>query len=74
MGLGDGLSTQVGSNWLHAVAMTLNTKQNKIKQNKQTVRVRKSWARNDASPVTAHTQFAHKAKGEIQCSKKYTFT
>ena len=27
MGVGNGLSTPVGSNWLHVVAMTLNTKQ-----------------------------------------------
>ena len=32
MGVGNGLSTPVGSNWLHVVAMTLNTKQQQQQQ------------------------------------------
>ena len=32
MGVGNGLSTPVFSNWLHVVAMTLNTKQQQQQQ------------------------------------------
>ena len=35
MGVGNGLSTPVGSNWLHVVAMTLNTKQQQQQQQQQ---------------------------------------
>ena len=35
MGVGNGLSTRVGSNWLHVVAMTLNTKQQQQQKTKQ---------------------------------------
>ena len=60
MGVGNGLSTPVGSNWLHVIAITLNTKQQQQqqqqqkqqKQNKKTVRLWKSWGGNDATVCT----------------------
>ena len=68
MGVGNGLSTPVGSNWLHVVAMTLNTKQQQQQQQQQ-----KDSAAMEVSPgVGTMPQFAHKS--EMQCSKKYTFT
>ena len=56
MGVGNGLSTPVGSNWLHVIAITLNTKQQQQqkqqKQNKKTVQLWKSWGGNDATVCT----------------------
>ena len=69
MSVGNGLRTPVGSNWLHVVAMTLKTKQQQQQQQQNKTKRQCSYG----SPgVGTMPQFAH--KGEMQCSKKYTFT
>ena len=60
MGVGNGLSTRVGSNWLHVVAMTLNNKQRQQQQ--------KTKQKDSAAVEVLGWERCHSLHIKVKCS------
>ena len=61
MSVGNGLSTPVGSNWLHVVAMTLNTKQ-------QQQQLLKTKQKDSAAMEVLGWERCHSLHIKVKCS------
>ena len=64
MSVGNGLSTPVGSNWLHVVAMTRNTKQQQQQQQQQ----QKTKQKDSAAMEVLGWERCHSLHIKVKCS------